>query len=282
MARQRFEEDQEAIVAGPGVLRLVAADLDRVLAGGPGGCLRVRDVFARLAEEGLEAWVVGGAPRDWLEGRVCGDLDIAVRTGFCRLERFVRGAFAEGGVREAYPDFGLLKWESGLGGLDFNILRALPAPVPGRSMFEQRHRPARHLGEDAMLRDFTLNAIYFSPARGLFLDPTRRGVAAIAGKILEFAGPSHLANTNPFLPLRVVKFMAKGYRPTEEVERFLWMHLEETITAMDPGLLSQWFSRQLPPGLAKEFRRIMASYLTSAAWMQVAQGRTGPAGPWSG
>ena len=131
-------------------------------------------------------------------------------------------------------------------------------------MFAQRCRPARFLGEDAMLRDFTINAIYYCPATGLFLDPTRRGIAAIAGRTLEFAGPGCLANLNPFLSLRVVKFMARGYRPTEEVKRFLGLHLGDDLEAMEAGQLPQWVARQVPPWLASGFKAILCEHLADS------------------
>ena len=175
-------------------------------------------------------------------------------------------------IIEEYADFGLLRWNCRLGEIDFNILRSLPEPGAGRSMFEQRNQPTDRLSEDALLRDFTLNAIYFCPATGLFLDPTRRGLAALREQRLEFAGPSYLANTNGFLSLRTVKFLARGYRASEEVERFLFMHLDEDLVAMGPERVSAWLRRQVPARIGDAFGRIAKAYGTGTEARRILEG----------
>ena len=268
MNRHRLDESVEAFAAGPDVQRLVAADLSRPLVRGPGPGFSVADIFACFREQGIDAWLVGGAPRDWLEGRICGDMDIACRAGFGSLKQRFTRAFRGGEILEEYAGFGLFRWASELAELDFNILRTLPEPDPERSMFEQKNQPTRFLSADAALRDFTLNAIYYSPDRGLFLDPTRRGLDAIRDRILEFAGPPHLAEANPFLSLRVVKFMAKGYRPGPEVERFVRLRLEGDLDRMDPLRLAGWLWRQVPAGRMGGFCAVLTGLLAREASRQ--------------
>ena len=114
-----------------------------------------------------------------------------------------------------------------------------------------------------MFRDFTINAIYFAPESGLFLDPTRGGFEALAGRKLEFAGPSDLAHTHPFLSLRAVKFMAKGYGPGGEVARFLQTHLDDDLQAHGSRLLSLWLFRQVPCGALDAFADTARGFLAT-------------------
>jgi tRNA nucleotidyltransferase/poly(A) polymerase len=261
----------EAIAAGPGVLGRVEADLRRIIYAAPGPACRMGDLFPVFRQAGIPVWIVGGAPRDWLEGRTCGDVDLACGTTFGAMKRRLLGAFPGGTVFEEYPGFGLLRWGSGREEVDFNILRGLAFPQPGLSMFEHKHRPTDFLSQDAQLRDFTMNALYFCPETGLFLDPTRRGLEAITKGVLEFAGPSFLANTNPFLSLRAIKFMARGFRPGPEVERFVRTHLDEALARIGVRTLSIWLRRQVPANRVPAFASAARGFAWTAEAIQVLQ-----------
>jgi len=279
MPRPRFDEDVEAIATGPGILGRVEADLRRVILDGPGPPCRMGDLLRVFEQGGIPAWIVGGAPRDWLEGRTCGDVDLACGTTFAAMKRRLLGAFPGGTVFEEYPGFGLLRWGSGGEEVDLNILRGLAYPQPGLSMFEHKPRPTGFLSQDAQLRDFTLNALYFRPETGLFLDPTRRGLDAIRNRVLEFAGPAYLANTNPFLALRAVKFMARGFRPAPEVERFVRTHLEEDLARIGARTLAVWLRRQVQDGLVPTFASAARDFAWTAGAVQALEEACGLSAP---
>lgn len=265
MSGERFGESVEALAASTEVRALVAQDLQRQVLRRPEGGVRVREVLACFEQADLRIWVAGGGPRDWLEGKHCYDLDLSHRSPHATAKALVAEAFPGGTWFENYTHFGLFRWGSAGEMLDFNILRSARDLQPDRSMFEQKHQPGQHLSEDAMLRDFTFNALYYEPATGLFLDPTRRGVDALVRRRIEFAGPAFLAHTNPFLPLRVLKFMGRGYEPAPEVVRFLRTHLEEGVQELGAAILRQWLERQLPAAAWAEFARMAGEFIGSAA-----------------
>ena len=265
MTQERFGERVEATAVSSAVLALVASDLARPVLDLPGdGRCCVAEVFRVFAEQRIPAWIVGGAPRDWLEGKHCYDLDLAHEVSFAAARRLVARAFPGGTFFEAYPHFGLFRWGSESAQVDFNILRAAHQVEPGLPLFGQRSRLGHCLSEDALLRDFTINALYFAPASGLFLDPTRRGLEALAHRRLDFAGPAFLAHTNPFLSLRAIKFIVKGYHPAPEVVRFLQTHLEDDVLAHGARLLRLWLDRQVPVGAMVAFAAAAKGFMTRA------------------
>jgi len=265
MSSERFGEGIETMAASSEVLALAEGDLRRPVVAGPEGGGSVRAVLASLEQAGIQVWVAGGGPRDWLEGRHCYDLDLTHRAAYATAKARVAKAFPGGVWYETYPHFGLFRWGSEVEKLDFNILRSARQLEPETSMFAQRQVPGRYLSEDTMLRDFTFNALYFEPASGLFLDPTRRGLDALVRRRLELAGPSWLALTNPFLPLRAVKFMERGYEPDPGVVRLLRTHLEEGLHAIGPAVLRQWLERQVPPEAWAGFARAAGEVIGSMA-----------------
>jgi tRNA nucleotidyltransferase/poly(A) polymerase len=220
-------------------------------------------VLACFEGVGIQIWVAGGGPRDWLEGKHCYDLDLAHGASYGTAKGRVGKAFPDGTWFERYPHFGLFRWGSEAEKLDFNILRSARQLDPGRSMFEQKQQAGPFLSEDALLRDFTFNALYFEPATGLFLDPTGRGLEALVHRTLELAGPAFLALTNPFLPLRAIKFMGRGYEPDPAVARLLRTRLDEGLQAIGSEVLRQWLARQLPPGAWQDFARVACPFLNS-------------------
>ncbi len=149
----------------------------------------------RVAERrGLELFVIGGTVRDWLLGRIPGDLDISVAhdaISCCRhlIAELSQGTFVPlGGFEE---DAGRVVWR-GLT-IDFSSFR----------------QGARTIEEDLCLRDYTVNAMGVSLASLLdgsvapsLLDPLH-GSFDLEKKILRACPHAFVAD-----PLR----MLRGYR----------------------------------------------------------------------
>jgi poly(A) polymerase/tRNA nucleotidyltransferase (CCA-adding enzyme) len=146
----------------------------------------LRGVNALLGP-GRDGWVVGGAVRDALLGRVAGDLDLAVPTGALRLGR----ALADG-----------LGWSF----VPLDAERGVCRIVGGRQIDIADFR-GPDLGADLAGRDFTVNALAASVAeladRGMAgVEDATGGLADLEARRVRLCGPRSLAE-DPVRTLRV-------------------------------------------------------------------------------
>lgn len=170
----------------------------------------------RVAERhGLAIFVIGGTVRDWLLGRVPGDLDITVAHGAvacCRdlIGELGRGTFVPLGCLE--EDAGRVVWQ-GLT-IDFSSFR----------------QGARTIEADLCLRDYTVNAMGVSLASLLdgsaaprLLDPLH-GVADLEENLLRACPHAFVAD--PLRMLRGYRLMATlGFRLEEATRTEIGHHV---------------------------------------------------------
>lgn len=137
-------------------------------------------VLAALAADGARAWVVGGAVRDALLGRPLGDVDLATEATPDRVVRLAEAA----GLRTVPT------------GLDHGTVTVLSGGRPFETTTLRRdvETDGRHavvafgtdLTEDALRRDFTINALYVAPD-GTLLDPVG-GLPDLRERRVRFVG----------------------------------------------------------------------------------------------
>jgi poly(A) polymerase len=162
-------------------------------------------VTQTLQEAGFKAFLVGGAVRDLLLGVKPKDFDIATNATPEEVKRLFRRAFIIGRrFQIVHVMFGqdLLEVTTFRGA----AVEAAPKDEHGRVLrdntFGEQH-------EDALRRDFTINAMYYDPATQLVLD-YHGGMADIRGRTLRIIGvPEERYREDPVRMLRVVRFAAK-------------------------------------------------------------------------
>ena len=145
-------------------------------------------VTQTLQDAGFKAFVVGGAVRDLLLGVKPKDFDIATNATPEQVKRLFRRAFIIG------KRFQIVHVMLGQEQLEVTTFRGAssdgsPKDEHGRVLrdntFGEQH-------EDAVRRDFTINAMYYDPATQTVLD-YHGGIADIKGKTLRMprrtAGP---------------------------------------------------------------------------------------------
>ena len=162
-------------------------------------------VTQTLQEAGFKAFLVGGAVRDLLLGIKPKDFDIATNATPEEVKRLFRRAFIIGRrFQIVHVMFGqdLLEVTTFRGA----AVEAAPKDEHGRVLrdntFGEQH-------EDALRRDFTINAMYYDPATQLVLD-YHGGMADIRGRTLRIIGvPEERYREDPVRMLRVVRFAAK-------------------------------------------------------------------------
>ncbi|RYE98580.1 MAG: polynucleotide adenylyltransferase PcnB, partial [Oxalobacteraceae bacterium] len=162
-------------------------------------------VTQSLQEAGFKAFLVGGAVRDLLLGIKPKDFDIATNATPEEVKRLFRRAFIIGRrFQIVHVMFGqdLLEVTTFRGA----AVEAAPKDEHGRVLrdntFGEQH-------EDALRRDFTINAMYYDPATQMVLD-YHGGMADIRSRTLRMIGvPEERYREDPVRMLRVVRFAAK-------------------------------------------------------------------------
>jgi poly(A) polymerase len=162
-------------------------------------------VTQALQEAGFKAFLVGGAVRDLLLGIKPKDFDIATNATPEQVKRLFRRAFIIG------RRFQIVHVMFGQDLIEVTTFRgtssdAAPKDEHGRVLrdntFGEQH-------EDALRRDFTINAMYYDPATQTVFD-YHGGTRDIRNKVLRVIGvPEARYREDPVRMLRVVRFAAK-------------------------------------------------------------------------
>ncbi|MFM7523902.1 MAG: polynucleotide adenylyltransferase PcnB [Betaproteobacteria bacterium] len=162
-------------------------------------------VTQTLQDAGFKAFIVGGAVRDLLLGFRPKDFDVATNATPEEVKRLFRRAFIIG------RRFQIVHVMFGQDLIEVTTFRGAstdeaPKDAHGRVLrdntFGEQH-------EDAERRDFTVNAMYYDPAREQVLD-YHGGMKDIRSKTMRIIGlPESRYREDPVRMLRVVRFSAK-------------------------------------------------------------------------
>ena len=158
-----------------------------------------------LHQAGFKAYVVGGAVRDLIAGIVPKDYDIATDA----TPDQVRGLFRRS--RIIGRRFQIVHVMQGAETLEVSTFRAAH---DADTLKDEHGRVLRdnvwgNMEEDAARRDFTINALYYDPARGQVSD-YHHGVRDLQRKTLRMIGdPRARYREDPVRMLRAVRLSAK-------------------------------------------------------------------------
>ena len=169
-----------------------------------------RKVTTQLQEAGFKAYVVGGAVRDLLLGREPKDFDVATDATPEEIRRVIRRSRVIG------RRFQIVHALCGNEVVEVSTFRAHGgADADDRESRSDEHgRLVRdnvfgNMIEDAARRDFTINALFYDPAKEEIWD-FYRGVADVRAKMLRVIGdPAQRYREDPVRMLRVARFAAK-------------------------------------------------------------------------
>ena len=215
--------------------------------------------MAKLGLKGLRE--VGGAPRDDLLGKHPKDVDYMAMETPERIKAAVEAAGGKAeplmvrdrlvGVRATHPDLpdgGVeivpprVEESTGEGRKDFAII-----PHPGLDGSES---PERMTADDAMRRDFTVNAIYRDPETGELTDPTGHGVEDARHRVLRMVHDQSFQE-DPLRMLRGARFAAQHALEPEPA----------TLAAMrrDSGGMTALTQKGVSGTVQEELRKILMS-----------------------
>ena len=190
---------------------------------------RALSVVRTLKEAGFEAYIVGGAVRDLMVGLVPKDFDVATnatpeqvkslfRRAFIigRRFRIVHVVYGRGREHEvievstfrAYLDNAAAEAVAGNEKTSKNELAGMKHAVDssGRVLRDNVWGPQE---EDAVRRDFTINAMYYDPQAQIVVD-YHGGIADTKKRVIRMIGdPATRYREDPVRIIRAVRFAAK-------------------------------------------------------------------------
>ena len=216
---------------------------------------KVRQILARLHEAGFEAYLVGGCVRDLLLGRAPKDFDVAtsarpdeVRALFPR-SRLIGRRFRLAHVRAGREVFEVATFRA-----------AHPAGAAGPAGMLLHDNVYGTREEDAVRRDFTVNALYHDDRDGSVLDFTGGMADLRAGFIRAIGDPAVRYREDPVRMLRAVRFAAKlGFRIEEETEAPIF-ELAPLLEGVPAARLFEEILKLFQSGHARESLRGLDRY----------------------
>ena len=160
-------------------------------------------ILKRLEDNGFEAYIVGGAVRDFIMGREINDYDITTSAPADETERI----FKDETVATLGKKFGTVTVV-----LDKDMSAEITTFRSESGYADGRHPDAvayaKTIEEDLARRDFTMNAIAYSKKTG-YIDPFG-GIGDINAKVIKCVGtPERRFNEDRLRVLRAVRFSSQ-------------------------------------------------------------------------
>ncbi len=218
-----------------------------------------RRVTSTLQTDGFDAYVVGGAVRDLLLGREPKDFDVATSATPERVRSLFRRSRIIG------RRFQLVHVLCGREVVEVSTFRGKHAGVDGeRGATDEHGRILRDnvfgsREEDAVRRDFTVNALFYDPASEEIIDYCG-GLADLKNRKLRIIGDAEARyREDPVRMLRAVRFAAK-----------LDLEIERNTRAPIPKLAG--LLESVPP--SRLFEEMLKLLLSGGAAQSVKQLRT--------
>ncbi len=155
------------------------------------------DCIKQIQQAGFEAYIVGGAVRDYLLNRPFHDIDLTT------------SAFPEQ-IKNIFPKV----YDSGIKHGTVTVLLDEPVEITtyrGEGNYSDGRHPdevffVKSIEEDLARRDFTMNAIAFNPVQNIFADPFS-GIQDIENKTIKAVrNPEERFSEDGLRPMRAIRF----------------------------------------------------------------------------
>ena len=217
---------------------------------------RALDIVETLNEAGHEAYVVGGGVRDILLDARPKDFDVATSARPEEVRKLFRRARLIG---RRFPIVHVL---CGRDFVEVTTFRALEGE--DRQIHESgrilRDSTYGTLAEDALRRDFTVNALYYDPHARQVLDFTG-GLTDIEARLIRLIGVPHVRfREDPVRMLRALRFAVKlGFALDPETEAPL-RELAPLLVDIAPARLFEEFGKLFLAGKALATYRALRRY----------------------
>ena len=212
-----------------------------------------RKVCEVLQERGFAAYVVGGAVRDLLLGLRPKDFDVATDASPEEVHRIFRRSRLIG------RRFKLVHVLFGEETVEVSTFRARVASETDEHGRVVRDNVYGTLEDDAIRRDFTINALYYDPMRETILD-YHNGIRDLQRKSVRIVGDARVRyREDPIRMLRAVRFAAKAGFEIDERTRKPIHDLAHLLENVPPSRVYEEMQKLLLSGHAatalKQLRR---------------------------
>ncbi|MEG2075795.1 MAG: hypothetical protein RRY34_04755, partial [Victivallaceae bacterium] len=173
----------------------------------------ITEIIRKLQDAGYQAYVVGGAIRDLLLSRKPKDYDISTSA----TPEEVREVFGRKSARIIGKRFRLVHLRNGREIIEISTFRRKPSnnghhensdTLPDLMLMDDNE--FGNAEEDAMRRDFTVNAIFFDPVNLQVIDYTQQGVEDVQNGVIRAIGnPEIRFEEDPVRMLRALKLLGQ-------------------------------------------------------------------------
>ncbi len=201
--------------------------------------VRACDVIELLQRAGIRVFVTGGAPRDWLLGNTSNDIDLSIDRPVAEAETLLRGEYS--GIDPIImrnSRYGVFRWGQAPSGLDINILRSCE-DIRECGMWETVFTARADLSDDALTRDFSINAFYYDCQRFEMLDPLGCGMKDLQERRLRLISHPRVLESGFRMTFRILQFLTRGYHPTQNVVEYLRCYSDRDVQGMGRRI-HQW------------------------------------------
>src|SRR5665811_121388 len=214
-------------------------------------------VLYRLKDAGFIAYLVGGSVRDLLLGRRPKDFDIVTSAHPYQVKRLFRNCFVIGRrFRLVHVKFGQKIIEVATFRRHVPPAEAIDDPLPppddagqgistsaaARDLLIRRDNTFGTPEEDAFRRDFTINALFYSPQNFHVID-FPGGVDDLRARLIRtIGGPELRMREDPVRMMRAVRFAAKlGFEIEPATRVAIERHRADLAKASVPRLVEETY-----------------------------------------
>jgi poly(A) polymerase len=210
-----------------------------------------RHICATLSAAGFDAFVVGGAVRDLLLSRPPYDFDLATNATTAEITALFPNAVEDGG---RFRLVGILI------GTEMVQVTTFRAMALDKVQLGASPTVAGTIEEDALQRDFTINAMYLRPGCSDIIDFTG-GQRDIREKIVRTIGcPTRFFTDNPWIMLKAIRLSRTlGFSIAPQVESAM-LSLAPKLCDAPPVRLLVELSRHLQSGSALDCVRDLCRF----------------------
>lgn len=205
-------------------------------------------VVEKLKAAGFVAYLVGGSVRDLLLGRYPKDYDISTSASPEEIKQVFRNCILIGRrFRLAHIRFGKKVLE----------VSTFRSGNPETEELILRDNQWGYPEEDALRRDFTINALFYDPSTQEIIDYVN-GFADIEKKYLRTIGqPFVRFKQDPVRMLRLLKFQARFGFEVDPDAHIALVECREDIVKSSPARVLEEMLRMLESGASKNFVQLL-------------------------
>jgi poly(A) polymerase len=208
-------------------------------------------ILHRLKKAGYESYLVGGSVRDLLINKTPKDFDISTSARPDQIKRLFRNALLIGRrFRLAHIRFGEKVFE-------VSTFRSGDIDEDSLILRDNQWGSAE---EDALRRDFTINALFYDPEKKQIIDYVN-GYYDVSKKVLQTIGnPVARFKQDPVRMLRLLKFKAR-FKFKIEKETLAGLAIcNEEILKSSPARILEEFLRMLESGASEPFFKLILKH----------------------